>query len=295
MSKKLSGIAAPISTPFVDQEVSYDRLRSNIQQYSKTGLTGFFALGSNGESMFLTETEKLKVLEVVLQEKADHQIVMAGAGHESTHQTISFSKKVAEMGADFVSILTPSYFKKRLTDEAMIRYYTEVADGVPVPVIAYNAPGFTGMTLTANVVESISGHPNIGGMKDTSKGNMSSYISAAAENFDILSGTVSTLFESMLLGAKGGVVSLANAFPAPCCELYEACRALDLDNARRLHYLLIRLNKSVSGSFGVAGVKYAMELAGYYGGDPRLPLLPITEEGRQTVKKAVIEAGLIEK
>lgn len=294
MSKKLSGIAAPISTPFVDQEVAYERLRSNMQRYSKTGLAGFFALGSNGESMFLTEAEKLKVLEVVLQEKADHQIVMAGAGHESTHQTISFSKKVAEMGADFVSILTPSYFKKRLTDDVMIRYYTDVADGVPVPVIAYNAPGFTGMTLSPKVVESISRHPNIAGMKDTSKGNMSSYISAAAGDFDILSGTVSTLFESMLLGAKGGVVSLANAFPAPCCELYEACKALDLDNARRLHYLLIGLNKSVSGSFGVAGVKYAMELAGYHGGDPRLPLLPITEEGRQTVKKAVIAAGLIE-
>ena len=293
MSKKLSGIAAPISTPFVNQEVSYDQLRSNIQQYSRTGLAGFFALGSNGESMFLTESEKLKVLEVVLQEKADHQIVMAGAGYESTQQTISFSNQVAEMGADFVSILTPSYFKKRLTDEAMIGYYTEVADAVPVPVIAYNAPGFTGMTLTPKVVEVISRHPNVIGMKDTSKGNMSTYLSAAGNDFDILSGTVSTLFESMLLGAKGGVVSLANAFPAPCCELYEACKAVDLDKARRLHYMLIKLNKSVSGSFGVAGVKYASEVAGYHGGDPRKPLLPITAEGRQSIRKAIEEAGLL--
>ncbi len=295
MSKKLSGIAAPISTPFVNQEVSYDRLRSNMQRYRKTGLAGFFALGSNGESMFLTETEKLKVLEVVLQEKADHQIVMAGAGYESTRRTISFSKKVAEKGADFVSILTPSYFKKRLTDEAMIGYYTEVADAVPVPVIAYNAPGFTGMTLTPKVVEVISRHPNVIGMKDTSKGNMSTYLSVAGNDFDILSGTVSTLFESMLLGAKGGVVSLANAFPDPCCELYEACKAVDLDKARRLHYMLIKLNKSVSGSFGVVGVKYAAEVAGYHGGEPRKPLLPITEEGRQSIKKAIQEAGLMEK
>ena len=293
MSKKLSGIAAPISTPFVNQEVSYDQLRSNMQQYSKTGLAGFFALGSNGESMFLTESEKLKVLEVVLQEKADHQLVMAGAGYESTRQTISFSKQVAEMGADFVSILTPSYFKKRLTDDAMIGYYTDVADAVPVPVVAYNAPGFTGMTLTAKVVEVISRHPNVIGMKDTSKGNMSTYLSAAGNDFDILSGTISTLFESMLLGAKGGVVSLANAFPAPCCELYEACKAVDLNKARRLHYMLIKLNKSVSGSFGVAGVKYASEVAGYHGGDPRKPLLPITAEGRQSIRKAIEAAGLI--
>ena len=294
MSKKLSGIAAPISTPFDNGEIAYDRLRSNVQKYSETALAGFFALGSNGESMFLTESEKLKVLEVVLQEKADHQIVMAGAGYESTRQTISFSHQVAEMGADFVSILTPSYFKKRLTDEAMIGYYTDVADAVPIPVIAYNAPGFTGMTLTPKVVEVISRHPNVIGMKDTSKGNMSTYLSVAGNDFDILSGTVSTLFESMLLGAKGGVVSLANAFPAPCCELYEACKAVDLDKARRLHYMLIKLNKSVSGSFGVAGVKYAAEVAGYHGGDPRKPLLPITEEGRQSIRNAIEAAGLRE-
>jgi len=293
MSKKLSGIAAPISTPFDNGEIAYDRLRSNVQKYSETALAGFFALGSNGESMFLTESEKLKVLEVVLQEKADHQIVMAGAGYESTRQTISFSNQVAELGANFVSILTPSYFKKRLTDKAMIGYYTEVADAVPIPVIAYNAPGFTGMTLTPKVVEVISCHPNVIGLKDTSKGNMSTYLSVAGNDFDILSGTVSTLFESMLLGAKGGVVSLANAFPAPCCELYEACKAVDLDKARRLHYMLIKLNKSVSGSFGVAGVKYAAEVAGYHGGDPRKPLLPITEQGRQSIRKAIEAAGLL--
>ena len=294
MSKRLSGIFAPISTPFVDGEVAYEQLRSNIQKYSETGLAGFFALGSNGESMFLTESEKLKVLEVVLREKADHQIVMAGAGYESTRQTISFSNQVAEMGADYVSILTPSYFKKRLTDEAMIGYYTDVADAVSVPVVAYNAPGFTGMTLSPKVIEVISRHPNEAGMKDTSKGNMSSYLTAAGEDFDVLSGTVSTLFESMLLGAVGGVVSLANAFPGPCCELYKACKALELDKARRLHYMLIKLNKAVSGSHGVAGVKYAAEVAGYHGGDPRKPLLPITEEGRQSIRKAIAEAGIME-
>lgn len=294
MSKKLAGIAAPISTPFVAQEVAYDQLRDNVRKYSRTALAGFFALGSNGESMFLDESEKLKVLETVLQEKADHQIVMAGASYESTRQTIAFSNQVAAMGADFVSIITPSYFKKRLTDEAMIGYYTDVADAVSIPVVAYNAPGFTGMTLTPQVIEVISRHPNVIGMKDTSKGNMSSYLSAAAENFNILSGTVSTLFESMLLGAKGGVVSLANAFPAPCCELYEACKALDLDKARRLHYMLIKLNKSVSGSWGVAGVKYAAEVAGYHGGDPRKPLLPITEAGRQAIRKAIEDAGVME-
>ena len=293
MTKKLSGILAPICTPFVNQEVSIERVRENMHQYRTTALAGYFALGSNGENKSLTEKEKLEILETVVSEKAENQVVLAGAGFESTRQTIEFSKKVAGLGADFVTIVTPSYFKKRLTDETMVRYYTDVADALPIPVVVYNAPGFTGMTVSAGVIGKISQHPNIAGMKDTSKGNMSSYLEAAGEDFGVLSGTVSTLFESMALGAIGGVVSLANAFPDPCCRLFEKFVSGDMEGARELHYRLFRLNRSVSGSFGVAGVKYAMELGGYHGGDPRLPLLPITEEGKASVRDAVKMANLI--
>ncbi len=292
MNKRLSGIFAPITTPFLKEEVSFKHLKSNILKYKNSSLNGFFVLGSNGENKSLTEDEKLKILEIVLQERADHQLVMAGTGYESTRQTIAFSKKVAEMGADFVSIVTPSYFKKRLTDEAMIGYYTDVADAISIPVLAYNAPGFTGMTLSAKIVEKISQHPNIAGMKDTSAGNMSSYLDACIGDFDILAGTVSTLFTAMLLGATGGVVSLANAFTEPCCKLYEKFISGDIEGARQLHYTLFRLNRSVSGSFGVAGVKYAMEIGGYYGGDPRLPLLSLSDENKKAIRNAVAKAGL---
>ena len=293
MAIRLKGILAPICTPFVNQEVSVEYLRNNVRRYRQTPLAGYFALGSNGENKSLTEKEKLQVLEAVVSGKADHQLVLAGAGYESTHRTIAFSKQAAEIGADMVTIVTPSYFKKRLTDEVLIRYYTDIADAVPVPVVVYNAPGFTGMTISDGVIDTISRHPNVAGMKDTSKGNMSKYLQAAGDGFDVLSGTVSTLFESLALGATGGVVSLANAFPEPCCRLYEAYVSGDMDTARELHFQLFRLNRSVSGSFGVAGVKYAMELGGFHGGDPRLPLLPITEKGKAKIRKAVEDAGLI--
>lgn len=293
MIKKIEGIFAPITTPFVNEDVSLKNLRDNMRQYKNSDLAGFFALGSNGESKCLSEAEKLQVLETILQEKADHQIVMAGSGYESTRETITFSKRAAEYGADYVSILTPSYFKKRLTDEAIIKYYQDVADAVPVPVLVYNAPGFTGMTLSAVVVKQISRHPNIAGMKDTSKGNLSSYLSVCDDEFSLLSGTASTLFSAMILGAKGGIVSLANAFPEPCCEMYAKLTSGDIEGAKQLHYLLFQLNKSISGSFGVAGVKYAMERAGYYGGNPRLPLLPMSPEGKQSVDKALTDAGIV--
>lgn len=292
MNQRLSGIFAPITTPFLNDEVSFKHFKENMIKYRKSSLHGFFVLGSNGENKSLTEDEKLKILEIVLREKAEHQLVMAGTGYESTRHTVAFSKKVAEMGADFVSIVTPSYFKKRLTDEAMIGYYTNVADAISIPVLAYNAPGFTGMTLSAKVVEKISRHPNIAGMKDTSPGNMSGYLDARNGDFDILAGTVSTLFPAMLLGATGGVVSLANAFPEPCCKLYEKFIAGNLEGARQLHYTLFRLNRSVSGSFGVAGVKYAMEIGGFYGGDPRLPLLALTDDNKKTISNAVTDAEL---
>jgi 4-hydroxy-2-oxoglutarate aldolase len=292
MTKRVSGILAPITTPFVDEEVSIEHMKENVRKYRETPLAGFLVLGSNGESKSLTEDEKVKILEVVSQEKADHQIVMAGTGYESTRQTIAFSKRAQALGADIVSLVTPSYFKKSLTDDAMISYYTDVADAMNIPVFAYNAPGFTGMTLSPKVIEVIAQHPNIGGMKDTSPGGIAQYLEVCGDNFDVLAGTVNILFIGLSLGASGGVVSLANAFPEPCCELYEKFKSGDVEGARKLHSKLFRLNQSVSGKSGVAGVKYAMQVAGYYGGSPRLPLLPLRDTDKQRIKSAIAEAGL---
>ena len=293
MAKRVSGIFSPITTPFLNEEVSIEYLKGNMQIYRDTPLSGFLVLGSNGENKSLTEDEKLKVLETVLEEKAEHQLVMAGTGYESTRQTIAFSVKAAELGVDFVSLLTPYYFKKSLTDEAMIGYFTDVAEVLPVPVLVYNAPGFTGMTITPEAIESISRHPNIVGMKDTSPGNIGRYLEVCGDNFDVLSGTINTLFIGLALGASGGVVSLANAYPHPCCELYERFKSDDIEGARELHFRLFRLNHFVSGRFGVAGVKSAMEVAGYYGGPPRRPLLPLKNEDKALIKDAIDEARLM--
>ena len=294
MTKTLSGIFAPITTPFVNEKISVEQMRSNMRKYKESPLSGFFALGSNGENKSMTEDEKLTLLEVVLEEKGDHQIVMAGTGYESTRQTVAFSKQVENLGADFVSVVTPSYFRKGLTDEAMIAFYTDIADALTIPVLVYNAPGFTGMTLSPKVIGILAGHPNIAGMKDSSTGNMSSYIQASGNSpFSVLSGTISTLFTALALGATGGVVSLADAFPGPPCDLYHKFIVGDIEAARTLHYTLYTLNRSVSGSFGVAGVKYAMEVGGLYGGNPRRPLLPLNESEKQSIRDAVAGAGLL--
>ena len=293
MTKKISGIFAPINTPFHNQEVAFDYFKENMRKYSKTPLSGFLVLGSNGENKSLTEGERLKLLEIAVQEKGKHQIIMAGTGFESTRETIDFSKKAEKIGADLVSIVSPSYFKKSLTDDALIGYYTDVAETLTIPVFAYNAPGFTGLTLTPNVVATISRHPNIGGMKDSSPAGIVKYLQVCANDFDILSGSANTLLIGLTLGASGGVISLANAFPEPCCQLYDKWKKGDFEGAKDFHRMLFALNGSVSGKFGVAGVKYATELGGYYGGDPRLPLLPLKDEAKETIKEAVAQTGLL--
>lgn len=293
MTENISGIFAPLSTPFVSEEVSFDQLRDNVVKYSRTPLAGFFALGSNGEVKSLDGSEKLKVLDTVLQNKAPHQRVLAGAGCESTRSTIVLGKQVAALGIDFVSVLTPGYFKSALSDEAFIEHYTRVADALPVPILIYNAPVFTGVNLSPQVIGRLAPHPNIAGMKDTSSGTSSRYLEVCGDEFTVLAGNASKLFAALGLGATGGVLAFADAFPGICCRLYEAFSSGDLKEARRLHYRISGVNRYISGTFGVAGVKYAMELAGYHGGPPRLPLLPLNEEGRSAIRKVLNEAGLL--
>ena len=293
MWKELKGIFAPINTPFVNEEASVEFMRQNVRRYAKTALAGYLAIGSNGENKCLTDDEKLSILQVVLEEKAEKQIVMAGAGDESTRLTIAFAKRAVSLGVDYISVVTPSYFKKSLTDDALIGYYTDIAEALPVPVLIYNAPGFTGVTLSAKVIETLAKHPNIAGMKDTSTDGIGKYLLAAAGTpFQVLSGTINTLLIGLVLGAKGGVVSLANAYPEPCCELFEKFRKGDLEGARKIHFNLFRLNNFVSGKFGVAGVKYASEVAGYHGGSPRLPVLPLKDTDKKLIRDAIHAAGL---
>ncbi len=288
MAHVLKGVYAPIGTPFVKEEVAFDQLESNVKKYAQSKLSGYLAIGSNGECVNLSEAEKFKALEIIVGNKGSHQKVMAGANAESTRLTIELCRKVADIGADFASILTPSYFKSKLTDEAMIGYFNDVADASPLPVVGYNAPGFTGMTISVPVLKAIAAHDNIVGVKDTSPGMIGSYLRATHDlDFDVLSGTANTLFPAMLMGATGGIVSLANAYPGVCVALYEKCVAGDIKGAQELHLLLGRLNSACSGSYGVAGVKYASEVAGFYGGDPRLPLLPLKEADKQSIRDGI--------
>ncbi len=294
MNEKLHGIIAPISTPFIDDEIAFDHLRENIKRYSRTKLAGLFVLGSNGENATLDESERLKVFETIMDTRSPKMAIVTGVGFESTKLAIKFANRLVEMGTDYISVLTPSYYKKSITDDALVYHYTKIADEVGVPILIYNAPGHTGITLSVKAVERLAQHPNIVAMKDVAPGMFPHYLQYTNDHFNIISGTIDSFLPALMIGAIGGVVSLADPFPEACCELYRLFKAGNYDDSRALYKRLLHLNQSVSGAFGVAGVKAAMDFNGFFGGNPRAPILPLTSLQREKLSQAIQESGILQ-
>ncbi|MBT3359434.1 MAG: dihydrodipicolinate synthase family protein [Rhodospirillales bacterium] len=291
--EKISGVFAPVVTPFAGDELVEDDLRFNLKKLGQSGVAGYLALGSNGEYKSLTDAEQRRVLEIFAEEKGD-KVVMVGCGCESTRQTIEKCKITADLGLDFASVLTPSYFPKRMDAPTLTDFYTRIADESPVPVLLYNAPGFAGgVTIPLKAIIELSTHPNIAGVKDSSSAGPAGMLSALDPNgaFRVLAGSVGFFYPSLHLGATGGIVSLANVLPDPCCDLYDLFLEGRYDEAAILHQKLSRLNRAVSGSGGVAGVKAGMDVAGFKGGEPRHPLKPADDAARDAIRKAILAEG----
>ncbi|MGA2545851.1 MAG: dihydrodipicolinate synthase family protein [Rectinemataceae bacterium] len=292
---RLMGVFVPVVTPFEKDEIRFDWLKNNIDKLNENSLSGYLALGSNGEFMSLSDDEQLAVVQVFMENRKD-KIVMVGVSRESTKSTIEFSKKVIDLGADYLSILPPHYFPKLMKNEVLIDYFTEIADRVSIPVLVYNAPEFaSGLLIPPDVIKTLSCHPNIVGMKDSSPAGMNSYLAAVVgeENFAVLAGSADFFYSSLNLGAKGGIISMSNYLPKLCCEFYDAIRKGESVRAKELHYLVYGINRKVSGKYGVCGVKAAMNITGFRGGDPRRPLVPISSEDKTIMKDYLVEKGLI--
>jgi 4-hydroxy-2-oxoglutarate aldolase len=296
MDKNLSGIFAPVTTPFDSKgEVAYDKLIDNMKFYAKSSLKGYLALGSNGENKSLTNSEKEKVLSTIAKNKGAGQTVMAGCIFESTKETIEFAKIAESNGADYITLLPPSYFKKEMTDPVLLKYFSDIADSVKKPCLVYNAPQFCGGTvLSVNLIKDLAKHPNIVGVKDSSNSaNIEGYLFAVRDTFNVMPGSANFMLSALVMGANGGVISLANIFPEITCDLYNLIVNKKYEEAFKLNEKILLINKNVSGSGGVAAVKYAMDLAGLYGGNPRLPLLPIGDDLKKKISDYLKKEGLI--
>ncbi|OGB60405.1 MAG: hypothetical protein A2Y94_08425 [Caldithrix sp. RBG_13_44_9] len=292
---KIQGIFPPIVTPFVDQAVSYAHLAENIKKWNHYQLSGYVLLGSNGENVMLKESEALQSIETAVKYiPADKQIII-GAGNESTRSTIEFIKQAHRIGGDAALVISSHYYKDQMKGKVLEAYFTEVAEQSPLPVILYNVPKFIGLEIPLDTVAKLSEHANIIGMKDSS-GNMTYFQSIIGFNlkkFQLLTGTANTLMLSLVAGAIGGVLALANIAPQICLDIFHSVRNDRLDKARKLQLSVIRLNQLTTAVYGIGGLKYALDQIGMYGGKPRQPLILPDDQGKSEIKKELKALKLI--
>ncbi|MGH9741401.1 MAG: dihydrodipicolinate synthase family protein [Candidatus Acidiferrum sp.] len=283
----LSGVFPALTTPFAaDGAVSVEGIRHNIANYNRTGVAGYVAIGSTGESVLLSRKEIETVFATVKESAAPGKLLIAGTGAEGTAETIERTKRAAELGYHAALVKTPYYYKPVYSPEVYIAHFRRVADASPIPVILYSVPQFTGVALEAPEVGALSQHPNIIGIKESS-GNVqraAEMLAAVPSSFQLLVGSASMMFPSMILGAVGSILALASALPELSVAVYDAVRAGDLEKARELQAAILPASKLIVSQCGIPGVKYAMDRAGYQGGDPRLPLLPPNESQKQAIR-----------
>ncbi len=291
----LNGIFPPIPTPFINEKVAFDKLAFNIERWNRTGLKGFVVLGSNGEYVSLSEAEKRAVVETVAQSAADQMRVIAGTGCESTAETLKLTEDSAKLGAHAALVVTPHYYGGRMNETALVKHYSAVADQSPIPILLYNVPKFTHINMAADWVARLSEHPNIIGLKDSS-GNviqLGEILNEVADDFNVLVGTAGVLFSGLTIGCVGGINALANVAPQQCVAILDLIKAGDLGAARELQLKMLPVNQAVTSVYGVPGLKAAMDMLGYFGGDPRLPLLPSSAQEKSEIEAILKKADLL--
>ncbi len=370
----LSGIFPPITTPFYsDGEVYYRKLEANVERYSRTPVAGIVVQGSTGEAILLSDQERRDVLKAALAAAAPNKVMIAGTGIESAHETLRLTEYAAELGYDAAMVRTPHYYKKQMSPENLLAFYSTVADRSALPIIIYNFPQATGYDIPAEVVIELANHPNLLAIKESS-GNLDKVEAmvdatrhvkrqatvtetfeavtprmlkaAAAESekqsrelvsvaslvggatssagvspavgrastpghdaiatkpsssavtvvgklktrqkevgFQVMVGAAHQLEPSLGLGAVGAILAFACPAPMACYEIFAALKDGDNALAREKQERVKAAVQRVVGDLGVPGVKYAMDLNGYYGGPSRLPFLPLSGEQKAEIEK----------
>ena len=290
------GIFAPIATAFnAAGDVDYEVYAENVRAFGATKLAGLVILGSNGEFTLLSHEEKVKLVEVAKKNLPAGKRVIAGTGCESLKETVELTKECADVGAEVALVVTPNYYKRDMNEGALEKFCTMLADVSPIPVMIYNMPGNAGINVPSSLTVKLSNHPNITGIKD-SGGNIvqiSEVLARASKGFSVFAGSGSYLLATLMLGGVGGTLAVANVVPNYCAEIQEYYEKGDLATARKMQLALLPLNAAVTSRFGIGGMKAAMDLVGYKGGLPRLPILPAPDDTRKEIGRILKELGVL--
>jgi 4-hydroxy-2-oxoglutarate aldolase len=292
----LRGVFPPIPTPFDGEgRLHLAALSDNLERWNEHGLAGYVVLGSNGEAVYLTEDEKIRVWETARDALPSGKLLIAGTGCESTQETIALTQKAASAGADAALVVTPHYYSGRMTAPALLQHYASVAAASPIPVMIYNVPKFTHVDLDAATIAQASLHPNIVGVKDSS-GNiakLSDVVRLAEPGFQVLAGAGGFFFTGLTMGAVGGILALANVAPRESIDIQRHHEAGHWDEAGELQRQMLPVNAAVTTVYGIAGLKAALDMLGYYGGPVRSPLLDLDQKSKRALRQTMLGADLL--
>lgn len=295
MTLPLEGVFIALTSPFAGDGVSAAKIRENVEKYNRTDLSGYLVLGSTGESVLLSDDESERLVEAVLAAAAPGRKILVGTARESTRATIDFTARVGrQQGVAAALVRPPSYYRSRMTREALKSHFLAIAEASPVPVILYNMPQNTGISLEPQLVIDLAPHPNIIGLKESS-GSLAFLAEVVREvpaDFHYILGSGHVLLPGLEMGASGAILAVANAVPETCAEIFRLFKAGQRTEARKLQLDLIPLNRAVTETFGIAGLKHAQDVRGFYGGPTRPPLLPLDERGRREVEASLRKLGL---
>ena len=282
----LKGILLPTTTPFDHNgQISTTDITSNIKAWSARGVIGFVVLGSTGERVHLDEREYLEVIEV--SRAATDSVLIAGAGQQSTVNTIKEINSAARAGAQAVLVITPYFYRPAITQETLVNYYTAVADAAPVPVLLYSMPPLTGIKIEPETVARLSEHSNIIGVKDSSNdvAGFRRTVELCPGDFAVMTGNGTVLLDALRAGATGAILAVGCVVPEVCVEIFRLFTTGEIERAERLQTELTPLASAVTTKYGIGGLKAALDLAGYRGGAVRAPLRSPDDSARAEIKE----------
>jgi 4-hydroxy-2-oxoglutarate aldolase len=252
--------------------------------------------GTTGEAVLVDEEERVALVRQARKALPERVLLTVGTGLESTRATLRLSRAVAQEGAEAVLVQPPAYYKGAMTPEALREHYLAIADGSPIPVIVYQAPlRMSTLDFPTGLVAELSNHDNIVGIKD-SRGKLDlvgELVQQCREGFQVLVGSGALLYPALEVGAVGGIVAVGNMASQASGELFQAYSAGRSAEAGRLQQLLGPIHNEIVAGMGVPGVKVALDLLGYRGGDPRPPIRPLADSGREDVREALTRRGLL--
>jgi 4-hydroxy-tetrahydrodipicolinate synthase len=294
MAGRFGAVVTAMVTPFrEDHSLDVDAARSLAAHLYERGTESIVVAGSTGESPTLTHKEKLELFRAVIEVARGRGKVLCGTGTYDTAETLELSGEAEELGADGLLLVTPYYNKP--PQRGLLEHFSQVANAVSIPVVAYNIPGRTGIRIEHDTLLRMADVPNIVGVKD-STGDfqaISKLISEAPPDFEVYSGDDWATFGYLCLGAVGVVSVAAHLVGGRIKQLCDLIEAGDIPAARKIHEELTPLFNALFITSNPIPVKTALEMVGHPVGPPRLPLVPATAEERERIRKALVDAGLL--